>query len=204
MTAAAEAAAGQALEQQGEAVGGVEVFRPDGGAECAGYEREVCELLAQRAAGEAGGLKQFGLREPGGGELIDCAEQLGLQFGRAARAGVDLEARVDPVEGEGHTEQPPAGVHGRAPARAELGLEQPCEAGEGQYLGIERQAGPGGLGELALGLVAVLFGHEQHAPGLARAHRTADFVHDPRGLARAGASGNKSEHWPRLLRHIIT
>ena len=48
--------------------------------------------------------------------------------------------------------------------------------------------------QLALGLVAILLRHQQHAPALSGERRAAYLVHDQRGLARARPARYESQH----------
>ena len=206
---AAEGALRQAREQTAKALGGVRVLRADGGEESAHDKGKVLQLLPQGSARHPRGLRHSGLVEARGAQLVHGAQEFQLQLRRAARARVDAQAGIDPVQGQGHAEQPPARLQGLAARRAQLGLHLPRKAREGQHLGIERQARPRDAGQLPLRLVAVLLRHEQHAPALSRERRAAYLLHYERGLTRSGPACYQSKQGLRppfrsCLHYIIT
>ena len=194
---AAEGALRQAAQQLREPVRGVRVLGAYGGVEGAHDEGEIRQLLAQRAGRALRGLHGLFRREARGRELVHCGQELALQLRRAPRARVYAQPRVYGVERQRHAEQPSARVHRPPPARAELGLHLARKAGEGQHLGVQRQARSRDARKLALGLVAVLLRHQQAAPALVLRSGVAYFVHDLRGLARAGPACYESQHGSR-------
>ena len=148
--------------------------------------------LARKVEAELG----TGGRRPvdAGGRLLCMALALDSVY---SRLRVYAQPRVYGVERQRHAEQPSARVHRPPPARAELGLHLARKAGEGQHLGVQRQAWPRDARKLALGLVAVLLRHQQAAPALVLRSGAAYFVHDLRGLARAGPACYESQHGSR-------
>ena len=189
-----EAAVRQARGEQAEPVGGIRPAGADRGLKALAYEREVAQLVPERARQRHCGGLQLLRAVLGGRQLVHGGKELKLQLRRAARAGVHAQAAVHGLERERHAQQPPARRQRLFAAGAELGLHPPGNAREAQHLGVQRRARPGNVRQLAFGLVAVLLRHEQDAAGPAGLDALAQLVHYSRGLAGARAAGYDSEH----------
>ena len=126
--------------------------------------------------------------------IVDRAEQRLLHLRPAGSRTEQPQPRRDLIERQRHAQQAAARVQAPGPARAQLGLQLPRKAREGQHLREKRQARPRDPRKLALGLVAILLRHQQHAPALSGERRAAYLVHDQRGFARARPARYESQH----------
>ena len=191
---AGQRAARQVLQQLRELGGGVAARAAGGGLKGLHQQREVGELAAQRPAGVLRGGGEGLRRQRRRAQLVQRAQQLQLLLRRAPRTAVEAQRAGAALHRQGHAQKPPAGVQPPALARPQLRRHAPGEAGEGEHLGIERHPRPGHARELALGLVAVLLGHDEQPLPLPGEGGGAYLVHDERGLARARAACYQSKH----------
>ena len=191
---AADPARGDLPGEEGEPVVGVGAAVCHDGVVALEHERHVPQLFAQRPALLLRGLIEHPGRDGGGLALVHGGKQRRLQLGAAGGRAVELEARADGVHGQRHAQHPPALVEPGGGRAALLLHHAPREAGEGEHLGIAREGIAAFLAQLALGLVAVLFGDDEHAAAAAAADRLGDLGDHGRGLAASRAADDESKH----------
>ena len=192
--ALAEAAGGNLFGKQVEPVRGVGAAVRDHGVIALEHERHVPELLRERALGLLRGGEQHRGRDRGAFALVRGGEQGRLQLGLARGGAVELQARSDLGERERHAQQPSALVEpgrGRAAVLLQHTAREPREA---EDLGVKGKAVAAAGAQLALGLMAVLLGHDEEPPAETLFHGLADLGDHGRGLARAGPADDQSEH----------
>ena len=167
------------------------------------HERHVPELVGERALGlRGGGVERLG-RDGRAFALVRGGEQRALHLRSPRGRAVEPQARADLAERERHAQHPPALVEPVRSRAALFGEDAPREAREAEDLGVKRKAVAAALAQLALGLVAVLLGHEEHAAAAALADRSGDLFHDGGRFAAAGPADDQPQHRAHFLSHDL-
>ena len=164
-----------------------------------GDQAQILQLVPQRAGALPGRFGQRLRLHAGAFQLIQGPEQQHLQFSPAAGAGIDLQPGSHGVQSQRHAQEPSALVQQLIRPAAQLLLEPPGQAREAEDLGIEAQSVAAAGAELPLGLMAVLFGHQQEPSAPALVHSPADLIHDICGFSRARWSQEQCQHSPLSL-----